>query len=142
MGLRIKGQECSLIISGPGGIAQITDIKSFTIDFKLEKKQEGYVGQTSDQMDDIYMVTDVELELHSGVPGIFDFVSALILRAQKRTPFFTVSGNGVFNFPNGQRRKVTLPDLFFSNVPTAVSARDQYVNWKLNASCQQPSFLN
>src|SRR5262245_45375144 len=65
---RIKGQEPTVIITRDGTVeAEITDIVSFEVADKLEIKEQGFLGETTNRHDYIFngCKGNLEMQLHS-----------------------------------------------------------------------------
>lgn len=133
MQLPIKGQEALFTVSGPNGLEESIDhVKDATFTFDIETIQEQYLGQITDQFDDIFRGVTVELTFDCASPKLYDFVTSAIDRSQRR-----VSANVKFSvvtalkFPSGERRRICFPDLKFGEVPTSFGGRDEYAEVKL-----------
>ena len=135
--LRIKGQEVVVSILRNGAtVGQLTQaVKDLNIEFEMDLLQQGYIGQTADQMDDVYKAAGGDISLHTGDPATFDFITFLVDRAAKRVPMQQVNIKATFNFPNGSRRLVTMTDVFFGSLPIGVGGRTEYVEQKLTFKC-------
>ncbi len=137
-GNRIRGAETAVYIISTGHTQSLASIKSFDVAASLKILEEKYVGQTTNQFDDILDGFSGKIELQLDTPAAFDFMNSLALRAQRRVPLFTVNIATVFNFPlqspAGGRRRVMFPDVYFDDFPINVPSRTDYVNvtltWK------------
>lgn len=139
---RVRGQETEIRIVLDGNLVKsVTAIQSFTGTVEIEQKSEGYLGEVADRYDDIYKGFKGSLDYHLDDDDIFDFIQQLILRAQRRTPQFKVNILTVFNFTNGQRRKVQLNDIAFGNIPLNISSRSDYVKSSLDVACSAISLF-
>lgn len=124
---RIKGQEVSIIISRDGNLeAELTDIKDCEFTPQFEIKQEGYLGEKTDRHDDIYNGCRGKLTLHIHSGDVFDFIGAVKDRAQRNTPDLVFNVSGIFSFPSGEVRSVTMPDVKFGPMPIGTNARGDY----------------
>jgi hypothetical protein len=128
---RIKGQEVSIIITRDGALeAELTDVKSCEFTPQFEIKTEGYLGEKSVRNDEIYMGVKGSLELHIHSGDVFDFVQAVKDRAQRNTPDTVFNIAGIFAFPSGEVRTLTVPDAKFGAVPISTNDRGDYTSVK------------
>jgi hypothetical protein len=128
---RIKGQEVSIVVTRDGNLeAELTDVKQceFVADFEI--KSEGYLGEKGPRKDEIFNGAKGNLTLHIHDGSIFDFVQAIKDRAQRVAPDLVFNVAGIFAFPNGEVRTVTLPDVKFGPVPISTNDRGDYVESK------------
>jgi hypothetical protein len=143
MAQRIKGQEVRIIFTSPVGVeTSLTDITSFEVEPQLEILSEGYLGETTERKDDIFKGVRGRAELHLESQEYFQFVQRVLDRSQRRT-----AADGKFNvvatlsFPNGQRPRVLLDDVFFGPPPVNVSSREDYVSATVEFECSFVRFL-
>lgn len=133
---RIKGQEVEVLLVVNGAIQNtVTDVRSFEVAPKLEIKEEGYLGEKTNRYDDIFNGVRGRMELHIENQDVFDMVIGFIDRAKRRTPGVTVNIKSTFNFPNGDRPRVLLQDVFFGEVPFNTASRGDYVSVALEFAC-------
>ena len=137
MAQRIKGQEVVGSFTGPtGDVSGLEDILSLEAELDLEILQEGFLGETADRFDDIFHGVSGQVELHLEKTAYFKFTEQVQDRAQRRTP-----SGGVFNFtatfqfPNGQRARLTFEDIFFGALPLNVASRKDYVKATVQWKC-------
>ena len=133
MGTRLKGQEAVLSFTDPDGdVDNLGDLKSFNAELDMEILQEGYLGETADQYDDIYHGVGGDCELHMPNTTWFRFSEKVTDRAERRTAAagkFSVTSS--FQFPSGERPRLTFEDIFFGPLPINVGSRTEYVTVKL-----------
>jgi len=128
---RIKGQEVSIIITRDGSLeAELTDVKSCEFTPQFEIKTEGYLGEKTVRNDEVYMGVKGSLELHIHSGDVFDFVQAVKDRAQRNTPDTVFNIAGIFAFPSGEVRTLTVPDCKFGAVPISTNDRGDYTSVK------------
>jgi hypothetical protein len=133
--LRLRGQEIQIRVIRNGRIEQtLTAIKDFTWTPKFDILREGMVGETTDRRDDIYRGVAVELTFQPESKDAWTLIQLFIDRAQRRTAQANarLDVSFVAELPNGQRPRVTIPDLKTGDTPFRVPARDQYVDIKLS----------
>lgn len=129
---RIKGQEVSIIITRGGELeAELTDVKSCEFTPQFEIKSEGYLGEKTNRKDEVYVGVKGSSELHIHDGSIFDFLQAIKDRAQRVSPDLVFNISGIFSFPNGDIRTLTIPDVKFGAVPISTNDRGDYVSVKL-----------
>lgn len=138
MSQRIKGQETSVVFTGPNGVEDtFKAIISFDATQMQEILSEGYLGETSNRRDDIFNGYSGELEMHLESSVYVAFAERVKDRAQRRSPAsgqFNVTG--VYNFPNGQRIRWIFIDVFFGDLPLSTGGRGEYVSAKVSFECQ------
>ncbi len=133
--LRIKGQEVVLSVTLNGVIVSaIRNVKNFNVTVKLDQKTEDYLGETSPQFDEIYNGIGVSFSMHMSDPAVFDFITSIMRRAQRREAGVTVNIKATLSFPNGTKRKVMCNDLFFGNFPVQFGSRTDYGEISVDAS--------
>lgn len=128
---RIKGQEVSIIITRDGNLeAELTDVKNCEFTPQFEIKEEGYLGEKTNRHDDVYNGVKGSLELHIHSGDVFDFIQSVKDRAQRNAPDLVFNIAGIFSFPNGEIRTVTLPDVKFGAFPISTNDRGDYTSCK------------
>lgn len=133
---RIKGQEVSIIITRDGGLeAELTDVKSAEFTPQFEIKEEGYLGEKTNRFDEIYNGVKGSLTLHIHSGDVFDFIQAVKDRAQRATPDLVFNIAGLFSFPSGEIRTLTLPDVKFGAFPISTNDRGAYTEVKFEYAC-------
>jgi len=124
---RIKGQEVSVILVVAGVMQdEITDIKSFDVTREFESTEEGYLGETANRYDEFYKGYSGSMELNFGSRAVFDLMTSIQDRAQRREPGTVINIKATLNFPSGERRKVLLQDAFFDSIPMSFGSRGDY----------------
>lgn len=130
MSERLKGQEVSVVfVSATEGLeSAITDVRSLDIQFDLDTMDEGYLGQTSNQRDDIYKGMSGKAELHIQSADILSLIQRIVERSRRRLPGETIQIIATFNFPTGGRRRIMIPDCKFGNIPINIASRSDYAS--------------
>jgi hypothetical protein len=139
---RLRGQEVSVqIVRDSALITEITDVKSFEVEFQLEVMSEGYIGEFTDRRDDIFkgITGKIEFHIENGAP--FDLVNEIVLRAQRRTPGAQFNVQSTVRLANGQRKRLVINDLFFGSVPFNVASRTDYVTYSLTFEAGEGKFI-
>jgi len=129
---RIKGQEVSIIVTNDGALeSELTDVKSCEFTPQFEIKTQGYLGEKSVRNDEVYMGVKGSLTLHIHSGDLFDFVQSIKDRAQRNAPDLVFNISGIFAFPSGEVRTLTVPDAKFGAVPISTNDRGDYTEVKL-----------
>ena len=136
MAQRLKGQETVLTVL-VNGTEQVSlhDVKNFSITPNFDKLEEGYLGETTNRFDEIFKGCGVELEVHTEDEGVFAFLEAVKDRAQRRTPGTVINIMATLQYPNGQRPRIVLRDVFFADLPFNIGSRSDYASFKISGSC-------
>ena len=121
MSQRILGQNVSVIvIQDSAPLQEINCIRSFSFNYELELKDEGYLGETTNRKDSVFKGIKFDMELHSASNDIFNFAPT--------NPDGSVAGNNgisyTFNAPDVN------PIFWMAHLPVrATTQRKQlYVN--------------
>lgn len=124
---RIKGQETEIHVTLNGAPQPaLSDIKDFEVAAQFEIKREGYLGEKTDRRDEVFTGVRGRMTLHFDSAAVFDFIQAIIDRAQRREPGTKVVLKSALNFPNGQRRLIIVNNPFFGEMPTNFPSRTEY----------------
>lgn len=127
MAQRIKGQDVSIqIIQGGVALVNINNIKSFDFTYDLEIKKEGYLGQTTDLRDTIFNGVSGKLDVHPENQDILIFMDAVRAKAENRTPGVQFNIKATLQFPNGQRPRIVIPNVFWGSLPFSFGSRADY----------------
>jgi hypothetical protein len=63
-------------------------------------------------------------------------------RAQRRTPAEEqFNALMTMQFPNGERPRISVENLFFGSIPVAVGGRDEYVTVRIEAESNEGRFI-
>ena len=137
MAQRLKGQEVVIGFTSPDGDQQgLENITSFEAELDIETLQEGYLGKVADDYDDIFHGVNGQMEFHMESSQYLSFQQKVQDRAQRRSSAEGVfTATATFNFPNGQRARLTFENLFFGALPLKVSGRSAYVQGTIQWKC-------
>lgn len=125
---RIKGQETEIILIVNGvPVASLTAVKAAEFTYDLETKSEGYLGETTDRKDSVFMGISGKMQLHLDNPDIFELVQTVVDKAQRRTPGTRINVKTTFNWPSGRTARVVIPDAEFGSFPFNNGGRAEYV---------------
>jgi len=140
---RIKGQEVSVVFVGPTGTEDTFGaVQSFEATTQMEILTEGYLGETSNRRDDIFNGLTGSVDIHLQTNEYAAFWRRVKDRAQRRSPAAgQFNATGVFNFPNGQKMRFQLIDIFFGEMPMNAGARGEYVSVSVPFECQDGFLL-
>ena len=139
---RVRGQEVSVQVVQNGKIvAELTDVKSFDVEFEMDVMKEGYLGEFTDRRDDMFKGISGKIEFHIENNAPFDFINAIVQRSQSRVKGTQFNVQSTINLPNGQVKRLLVNDIFFSNVPVNVSGRSDYVTYSLPYEAAEGKFL-
>lgn len=133
---RIKGQDTSVQITVDGSIqTALTAIRSLSIEPQFDLSSEGYLGEGTNRRDEVFNGVSGSLELHLETAEAVRFIRTILDRAQRRTPGTQVNIRTSLRYPNGNRQKVVLTDVYFSNMPLSFGSRTDYVTLSLSFEC-------
>lgn len=139
---RVRGQEVSVQVVQNGKIvAELTDVKSFDVEFQMDVMAEGYLGEFTDRRDDMFKGVSGKIEFHIENNAPFDFINAIVQRSQSRVKGTQFNVQSTINLPNGQVKRLLVNDIFFSSVPVNVSGRSDYVTYSLPYEAAEGKFL-
>ena len=128
MALRLKGQETvASLISSTGVETSVGDVKSLDIQFDRDTLSEGYLGQTTEQKDDIFKGVSGKIEIHIQDASILDVLRRINERSRRRLPGELFQIVTTVSFPTGEARRIIVPDVFFGAIPISAPSRDDYV---------------
>jgi len=143
MATRVRGQETSITVSGPQGVEQSIDaIKSFEAEFQIDILSEGYLGETAERQDEIFVKVTGKAELHIPSADYFKFANKVVSRAQRRDgvqSVFNISTS--LQFPDGRRVRVLFQDVSFGSIPLNIGGRDEYVSTTIEFATSKGKFL-
>jgi hypothetical protein len=124
---RIKGQEVEVLMVLNGSVQNtITDVRSFEIAIQTELLREGYLGEKTDRRDEKFNGVRGRMELHYENKDIFDLIQSIVDRATRQSPGTKINVKATLNFPNGDRPRVLISDVYFGEVPLSFGGRGEY----------------
>lgn len=139
---RIKGQEVEILLIADGKIQDtITAVQNFEIEFQMEVKKEGYLGEKTMRRDDEFNGISGKMDVHFDSQDILVLMDKIVQRAQRREPGFKVNVKATLNFPGGDRPRVSIPNLFFGNMPLGFGSRSDYGKISFNFEAEQGRVL-
>lgn len=141
MGLRIKGQETAMTLTSPdGNVTAFDHISSMSFTMNTEILEEGYLGTTANDFDEIYNGIEGEVTAHLSTNDYWTFQEAVQDRAERRTP---ASGRfdltTQFTYPTGEIARITIEDIHFGPLETNIGGREEYVEISFDFSASRMS---
>lgn len=133
---RLKGQEVEVRIFTNGVLeSTITAIASFEETFKLEKKEDQFLGEVTNRYDHIFNGIDGRLEFQVNSADWMTFQNAIKAQAQRKQPATVINLLRTDFYASGQVAIVTYADCKFGASPTSVAGRGEFVKVSLDFSC-------
>jgi hypothetical protein len=130
MSMRLRGEDTQLTMVAGGEVQDVmTDVRDAEIEGMLELLREQYLGQSTEQKDEIFKGTKGRFSAHVETAKFLEFQQSLYDRAQRRNPGFQVNLKTTLRFPTGERIRILVKDLFFGSSPMKISKRDEYVEF-------------
>jgi hypothetical protein len=84
---RLKGQETQIQVLQDGTlVGAINAVMSFNDTCKLEKKEDGFLGETTNRYDEVFNGYDGGAEMQVSEQGWINFQQAVKARAKRETP--------------------------------------------------------
>jgi hypothetical protein len=138
MALRLKGQEVEIRISKAGVLLDtITKVTNFEFEAKVEMSEEGFLGATTNEYDEIYNGCSFNFEVHLDTPDWLDFQQNIIDKARRVTPDVQFSISAVLFWPAGATKAVLIPDAHFGALPISVGGRADFVTAKCEGGASE-----
>ena len=133
---RLRGQDVEVRIVANGTLENsITAVATFDETFKLEKKEDGFLGETNNRYDHIFQGIEGKLEFHVNSNDWMLFQNVIKLQAQRKTPNTQINLTRTDYYANGQTSIITYADCKFGPSPTSVAGRGEFVKVSLDFSC-------
>ena len=127
--LRVAGQDTNyLITSGNAVLDVLRNVRSTSITFEFERKEEEFLSEFSARYDEFFKGVTGNLEAQVNSPEQFDLLMMVKDRAQRRGPAVSISLKTTITFPKtGFRKRFILSNLAFGSFPVRVPGRTEYV---------------
>lgn len=133
---RLRGQEVEVRILLDGELqANVTAIASFEETFKLEKKEDGFLGEVTNRYDHIFNGIDGKLEMQVNTTDWMLLQNAIKSQAQRKTPGTIINLIRTDYYANGQTAVITYSDCKFGPQPTSIASRQDFVKVSMDFSC-------
>ena len=128
-GQRIKGQEVTLQLVTDGSTIEdeINEIMDFEATYEMEILSQGYLGEKTERKDAIFKGIAGKFSAHIHTSKAFDYIEKIRAKVERKTPDTAFNLLGVYAFPNGEVRALTIPDVSFGAIPVATGSRNDYV---------------
>jgi hypothetical protein len=143
MARRIKGQEVSVtVVSATNGVEpSIADVKSMNWQYDREIKSEGYLGQTTEQKDDIFKGVSGKIDFHVRSADVFSLTDRINEVSKRRLPAESIQILFTYAFPDGGRRRIVIKDAVFGDIPFETPAREDYMTVTYNFAAEEARTL-
>ena len=129
MAARIKGQEVSVVfVSSKGTEESVADVQSMDFQFDRDILSEGYLGQTTEQKDDIFKGVSGKIEFHVRSAGVLDLTQRINEKTKRRAPGEMFQVVATFAYPDGTRQRIVIPNTVFGTIPVSAGSRDDFVS--------------
>lgn len=142
---RLRGQEVEIrVIRDNVPELSISSIASFEESFKLEKKQDGFLGEVTDRYDHTFHGIDGKFEFQVNSSQWMQLQNAIKAQAQRKTPGTVINLTRTDYYANGETVIITYSDCKFGQQPTSVPGRGEFVKVSMDfsASDRDEQFLN
>ena len=138
MAARLKGQEVEIRVVNAGNVVtSIAAVATFNEQVMLETKQDGFLGETVDRFDDILRGYGFDLEFQVAEAAWIDLQSAIIDRAQRKTPEVVFNVIRTDFYANGDTLIITYSDVKFGAQPLSIASRGDFVKVKIEGKCSE-----
>lgn len=137
---RLKGQEMQLLVlDGANRVDEIKAITSQDNESKLEIKQEGFLGEVSDEYDTVYSGEGGSFEFQVHKIKWLTFKARIIAKAKREQPTITFNIVHVWLFANGDSLLRTYLDIAWGAISESAGSRKDYVKVKMQYACSEAS---
>lgn len=135
---RVRGQENIITIVRDGVlVSRITTIQTAEFTPRFNTSEEGYLGETTIRVDQIYNGVNVKITGHLENPEWFELIKNFREKASRRAGgVVRVDLATTFIFPTGETRTFNVPDIAVSDMQTTTGSREDYVEFSLDAIAQ------
>ncbi len=142
--LRVAGQDTNLIITAGNKVLDtLTNIRSTSITFEFERKEEEFLSEFAARYDEFFKGASGDSEMQVSSPTQFDLLKAVKDRAQRRGPAVKISMKTTLVFPStGRSVRVMLAGLSFGNFPLRIPARTEYATFGLDFATGDVDIIN
>jgi hypothetical protein len=140
---RIKGQDVTVnMVSTFGGVeTSFLDVGSIEVQFDREILSEGYLGQTSEQKDDIFKGVSGTIQFHSRTADTLGLIQRINLASQERLPGESFQIVAKMKFPLGGSRLMAFADCKFGSIPLNFGDRQSFGEFRLEFAAEDASIL-
>jgi len=140
---RIKGQETSVTVTSTTNGLEVafTDVKSCEIKFDREIVSEGYLGQMTEQKDDIFNGVSGSIEFHSRTADVMSLIERINAVSKGRLPGESINVVTTLRFPLGGARRIVIADCKFGEIPINIGSRKDFIGFKLDFASDDARIL-
>ena len=139
---RLAGQDVEiLLVQGKQALDSITNVKNTEITFRFERKEEDFLGEFTTQYDEFFKGATGRTEVQMDNPAVFELISSVVDRAQRRTPSLTINMKVTLAFPSGIRRRFIIQNLYFGDFPVNFPGRTEYATVSLDFGASTISII-
>ena len=140
---RMKGQETAInIVSTTNGLeTAFSDVKSFELKFEREILSEGYLGQTTEQKDDIFKGVSGSIEFHERTADVMSLIERINAVSKRRLPGEQIQVVTTLRFPVGGSRRIVIANCKFGEIPITIGGRQDFVSFKLDFAADDARIL-
>lgn len=115
-------------------VDELQAVGSFNDEVKLEIKEDGFLGEPTNRVDQILNGYGGDLEVQVNSPSYLTFVASVEAKGKREAfPIFNVVQTQLY--ANGQTAVITYPDVSWGAIPTSVGGRPEYAKVKLPFAC-------
>jgi hypothetical protein len=140
---RVKGQEVQILWVAGGNLQDtLTDTKDFEFGPKLEIKEEGFLGETTNRHDEVYNGIKFSGTLQLHTQDWFGMQQTIIQRARRQQPDVVFNVSAVLDFPNGQTPSILISDAHFGPQTQQVRSRGDYVTVKIDGAADDFTYTS
>lgn len=145
MSARMRGQEVTLRTSIDGQVqgGSFLKCKEFTATPRTTLTEEGYLGESEDDLDIQHHGWDLAFALDVEDHTTFDFTETYINREQLglQHPRITITAIHVFREPGAQNRIEVFHRVFLKTNEHGFGGRKEYVGCSFEGKCKRRSLL-
>lgn len=142
MGKRLRGQnvELAIVVNGQNN-SNLTKIKSFSFEPMMETQEEGFLGHTSNEFDDIFNGISGDIELQIPNRGYIDFLLKVIKRARDQEPGTKINIKCTCNFSVQGPVRLMFADISIESPKFDSGGRGEYVTGGFSFKCTDISVI-
>lgn len=132
---RVRGQENIITIIRDGVlVTRITTIQTAEFTPRFNTQEEGYLGETTIRVDQMFNGVNVKITGHLESPEWFELIKDFRDKAARRTGgTVRVDLATTFIFPTGEVKTFSIPDIAVSDMQTTTGSREDYVEFSMDA---------
>lgn len=137
--MALRGRNTVVELFGPGGtkVLQGEDVVSFRWGNNSDIKEDGYLGEESDSLEEVYKSVGFTLTLNHRNGAVADFNEFLAARAkgyQENQPVCRIASE--YNLPDGTTHTQLFPDCKFKGAGMDAKDRESNVDTTFEGMCR------